>query len=190
MRRPSAAAEVIPPAYPQPSPQGYTPEMPSASKFSPRRMRTGELVRDSTPVNTPRTRKSPKGAAPYREWRRGETRTNRGKVGVDGRKGGAARVGRPDLAEVVALLPSEEVAHELHGGEIPAARRKISGALDLALEGDARQSALAEIFLLHLHDERGIGVLLVAGEVAHAVDDDAPSSDAAGMTTPPGTCRR
>ena len=53
MRRPSAAAAVIPPAYPQPSPQGYTPAMPSASKCSPRRMRTGELVRDSTPVRTP-----------------------------------------------------------------------------------------------------------------------------------------
>ena len=48
-RIPSAAAEVMPPAYPQPSPQGYTPAMPTACRSLPRTMRTGEDVRDSTP---------------------------------------------------------------------------------------------------------------------------------------------
>ena len=49
-RKPSAADEVIPPAYPAPSPQGNMPLMPTDCKLSSRSILTGELVRLSTPV--------------------------------------------------------------------------------------------------------------------------------------------
>ena len=46
------AAEVIPPAYPAPSPHGYNPAIPTASHVSPRSIRTGDELRVSTPVIT------------------------------------------------------------------------------------------------------------------------------------------
>ena len=43
-RIPSMAAEVMPPAYPAPSPQGYIPATDTDSKLSPRKIRTGDEV--------------------------------------------------------------------------------------------------------------------------------------------------
>ncbi len=49
---PSSAADTIPPAYPAPSPHGYNPATVGlASVSGSRAMRTGELVRDSTPTS-------------------------------------------------------------------------------------------------------------------------------------------
>ena len=50
VRIPSTAALVIPPAYPAPSPQGYTTSQPGAMPSSERRTRTGAEVRVSGPV--------------------------------------------------------------------------------------------------------------------------------------------
>ena len=51
-RRPSRAAETMPPAYPAPSPQGYSPSSPGCSSVAGSRgMRTGELVRVSQPMS-------------------------------------------------------------------------------------------------------------------------------------------
>ena len=51
-RRPSIAAETIPPAYPAPSPTGYTPGCVRDCPFSFRNIRKGALVRDSMAVST------------------------------------------------------------------------------------------------------------------------------------------
>ena len=64
MRNPSAAADVIPPAYPHPSPHGNSPSAAGDCIFSPRKMRKGELVRDSTPVSTASYAANPLNFAP------------------------------------------------------------------------------------------------------------------------------
>src|SRR5690606_404760 len=52
-RMPSTPAERMPPAYPAPSPQGYSPRVfRLCSDWASRVMRTGEEVRVSTPVST------------------------------------------------------------------------------------------------------------------------------------------
>ena len=56
--KPSIAADVIPPAYPAPSPQGYKPFM-ELSNVSPLGMRTGEEVRLSTPAKIASGRSNP-----------------------------------------------------------------------------------------------------------------------------------
>ena len=48
----------MPPAYPAPSPQGNSPAM-ELHPFSSRSSRTGEELRDSTPVSTPSGRSNP-----------------------------------------------------------------------------------------------------------------------------------
>ena len=49
---PSIAADTIPPAYPAPSPQGYNPLTETCCIVAASRgMRTGDDVRDSTPIN-------------------------------------------------------------------------------------------------------------------------------------------
>ena len=50
-RIPSTAAEVMPPAYPAPSPHGYNP-LTVLSPHASRSKRTGDDERDSTPVST------------------------------------------------------------------------------------------------------------------------------------------
>src|SRR6185436_11905033 len=57
---PSTPADRIPPAYPAPSPQGYSPRTLRLCRVSASRvMRTGEEVRLSTPVSTASSRSKP-----------------------------------------------------------------------------------------------------------------------------------
>lgn len=51
-RIPSTAADIMPPAYPAPSPHGMMPLQPSPNRSSPRVMRTGDEVRVSGPVSS------------------------------------------------------------------------------------------------------------------------------------------
>ena len=51
-RIPSTAADMMPPAYPAPSPHGMMPLQPSPNRSSPRVMRTGDEVRVSGPVSS------------------------------------------------------------------------------------------------------------------------------------------
>ena len=63
-RMPSIAAETMPPAYPAPSPAGYSPAQKTLCMSSPRRMRSGALVRVSTAVSTASSRSNPLSCLP------------------------------------------------------------------------------------------------------------------------------
>ena len=88
------------------------------------------------------------------------------------RPGDAGAVAGPHPARTDRRTAGQKVLHPLGGGPIASSAQAVGHVLQVPLEGDARQGALAaEVLRRDVYQQGAVDVFLIPGELAHAVGD-------------------